>query len=472
MNRAIQSEIITTPADEQLEVQVTQYWGDNVIAQRHAVTGTSLSIGDEGCGFRVPDAMQEGTPELVRWEGEQLIVTPPVGSTLFVDRMIAESAPFALNQGHSADVIFGEFTFRIEVAPREKRPVRTLAEVLAEGKYSTFAGSAVAHAVLLAAFAFFMPALSNADDGGIDRQRIFEMKSYLNAAAEREQETQPEKTNDGQQGGASDPSGGQRAKGNEGAMGGQKPVDKPGRWSAKGDNRPEDTQLAREHALKEAQEFGMIGLIHTASGADPSAPVVPWGNLMIGSDRESHMGNLWSGDIGDAFGSGLGLTGNDEGGGGKGEGIGVNDIGGLGRTMDHRIGDCGGSADCGMGHGHGKLPGNYQPHAPKLTWDPKITTSGRLDPQVIQRIVRQNSGRFVGCYQDGLRNNPRLNGRVAVQFMIGRDGSVALAADTSGSDLPDMGVRQCVVKAFYGISFPEPTSGTVRVVYPFTFTPE
>ncbi|HSQ64374.1 MAG TPA: AgmX/PglI C-terminal domain-containing protein [Polyangiaceae bacterium] len=469
MNRAIFNQTTSSALLEQLEVQVTQYWGNagtgNVIAQRHALAGTGLSLGEEGCDFTVPNVSHD----LVRWDGEQLVVTPPLGSTVFIDRMMATSEAFPLNQGHCADVIFGEFTFHVEVAPREQRPVRAIADVLAEGKYGTFAGSAVAHAALLAAFAFFMPALSSADDGGVDRQRIFEMKSYLTAAAEREQETKPEKPSDDEQGGSkSDP--GQRAQGAEGAMGGPKPVEKPGRWSAKGDSRPEDAQLAREHALKEAQEFGMIGLISSASSSDPNAPVVPWGNLLMGADRESHMGNLWSGDIGDAFGNGLGLTGNDEGGGGKGQGIGVGDVGGLG----HMLGTCGADTDCagGHGHGHGKLGGDHRVKSPKLTWDPKITTSGRLDAQVIQRIVRQNSGRFVACYQDGLRQNPSLTGRVAVQFMIGRDGTVTMAADTGGSDLPDQGVRQCVVKSFYGVSFPEPGGGTVRVVYPFTFTPE
>jgi hypothetical protein len=474
MNRAISNQAFSSAAIEQLEVQVTQYWGNastgNVIAQHHALAGSSISLGEDGCDFTVA---AHAAHDLARWDGEQLVVVPPLGATVFVDRMMATGEAFPLHQGHSADVIVGEFTFHVEVAPRESRPVRTLGAALAEGNYGSFAGSGVAHAVLLAAFAFFMPALGNADDANVDRQRIFEMKSYLTAAAEREQDTQPQKSNDGEQGGPTDPAGGQRAQGSEGAMGGQKPVDKPGRWSAKGDSRPEDMQLAREHALKEAQEFGMIGLISSASSSDPNAPVVPWGNLLAGADRESHMGNLWSGDMGDAFGNGLGLSGNDEGGGGKGEGIGVNDVGGLGRTLDRRIGDCGGSTDCGgMGHGHGHLAPNHQTKSPRLTWDPKITTSGRLDPSVIQRIVRQNSGRFVGCYQTGLQQNPSLEGRVAVQFMIGRDGSVTMAADTSGSDLPDQGVRQCVVKSFYGVSFPEPGGGTVRVIYPFTFTPE
>jgi len=42
--------------------------------------------------------------------------------------------------------------------------------------------------------------------------------------------------------------------------------------------------------------------------------------------------------------------------------------------------------------------------------------NGRLPPEVIQRIVRQNFGRFRNCYESSLRTNPSLTGRVAVKF--------------------------------------------------------
>ena len=98
------------------------------------------------------------------------------------------------------------------------------------------------------------------------------------------------------------------------------------------------------------------------------------------------------------------------------------------------------------------------------------SVSGRLPPEVIQRIVRQNFGRFRACYEAGMRNNPNLAGRVAVNFVIGRDGSVG-QANNAGSDLPDSAVVSCVVRAFYGLSFPAPESGIVTVSYPIAFAP-
>lgn len=96
--------------------------------------------------------------------------------------------------------------------------------------------------------------------------------------------------------------------------------------------------------------------------------------------------------------------------------------------------------------------------------------SGRLPPEVISRIIRQNFGRFRLCYENGLRNNPNLQGRVAVRFVIGADGAVSNVGN-GGSDMPDGGVISCVVRAFYGLSFPRPEGGIVTVVYPMMFSP-
>jgi hypothetical protein len=89
---------------------------------------------------------------------------------------------------------------------------------------------------------------------------------------------------------------------------------------------------------------------------------------------------------------------------------------------------------------------------------------------VIQRIVRQNYGRFRMCYERGLQHNPNLEGRVAVRFVIGSDGTVNHAAN-GGSDLPSGEVVSCVVRAYYGLSFPQPEGGIVTVVYPIMFSP-
>jgi hypothetical protein len=99
-----------------------------------------------------------------------------------------------------------------------------------------------------------------------------------------------------------------------------------------------------------------------------------------------------------------------------------------------------------------------------------VQVSGRLPPEVIRRIVRQNLGRFRYCYEQGLKRNPTLGGTVTVKFVIGRDGAVANAAD-AGSRLADRAVISCITRGVYGLSFPQPEAGIVVVTYPISLAP-
>lgn len=101
-----------------------------------------------------------------------------------------------------------------------------------------------------------------------------------------------------------------------------------------------------------------------------------------------------------------------------------------------------------------------------------ITGPGALPKEEIQQVVvRQGFGRFRLCYEDGLRRNPRLQGRVAVYFVIEADGSVTRQEDR-GNDLPDRDVVACVVNGVGSLHFPPPQGGFVTVVYPIIFKPE
>jgi hypothetical protein len=99
------------------------------------------------------------------------------------------------------------------------------------------------------------------------------------------------------------------------------------------------------------------------------------------------------------------------------------------------------------------------------------TVNGRLDPEEIQRVVRASYDRFLGCYDVGRCKDPKLQGRVAVRFVIGTDGTVSNVGN-GGSDLPDPGVVQCVVRTYGGMTFPRPEGGVVTVVYPIMFSPK
>jgi hypothetical protein len=99
-----------------------------------------------------------------------------------------------------------------------------------------------------------------------------------------------------------------------------------------------------------------------------------------------------------------------------------------------------------------------------------LRISGRLPPEVIQRVVRLNHGRFRGCYQKALLAKPRLSGRVAVRFVIGPVGHVMSVSD-EGSTLDSPATIRCVLESFSKLEFPIPEGGDVTVVYPLRLTP-
>ena len=108
--------------------------------------------------------------------------------------------------------------------------------------------------------------------------------------------------------------------------------------------------------------------------------------------------------------------------------------------------------------------------APSIRQGATVVT-GKLPPEVIQRIVRQNFGRFRLCYENGLRTNPNLAGRVTAKLEIDGSGAVTRATD-GGSTLPDKGVVDCILRGMKSLSFPEPDGKSkVTVVYPIDLAP-
>ncbi len=92
---------------------------------------------------------------------------------------------------------------------------------------------------------------------------------------------------------------------------------------------------------------------------------------------------------------------------------------------------------------------------PPLDPPPRGKPGGHLAPEVIQRVVRQEFGRFRLCFESTLRTSPNLQNRVAVQFVIDVDGTVKKPRD-AGSETPDAALRACVIEAFRALQFPPP----------------
>ena len=200
------------------------------------------------------------------------------------------------------------------------------------------------------------------------------------------------------------------------------------------------------------------------------------GTSSFGGPPSSGHGLTW------AEGGGLALSGVGEGGGGRGRGVDVDPNLGLGLTGPGSGGTCDDTcvgSGYGVSSGRGRAGGRLVGHEAKppsvcgagTDRDCVASVTGRLPPDAIQRVVRANQGRFRVCYQDALVRNPTLDGRVAVKFVIARDGSVATAQE-GDSSFADASARACIVRAFLGLTFPEPAGGTVTVTYPLRLSPE
>lgn len=93
---------------------------------------------------------------------------------------------------------------------------------------------------------------------------------------------------------------------------------------------------------------------------------------------------------------------------------------------------------------------------------------GRLDPDIIRRVIRQHVGRLRFCYENQLRTSPDLQGTVMVHFGIAPSGAVSFVRAEPGG-LPPV-VVNCLAATFKRMRFPAPEGGgAVTVSFPITF---
>jgi hypothetical protein len=474
--------------DAETAIEITILWGSSVVHVAHLAPPRAFYVGEDSrpgaeTDFLIPSEKHgAGRAPLVLVDGGMPRVVVPAGATgTWRDRgerrpleqvaddgepcaELAGARTLPLARGARAEIRAGDFTYRIAAVARGKPVARGLFAATDRSVPAYFGLSLLAHAAMVGALTFFTPPLGVTDDEGVDKDRLYALQAYLAANAEREQEAKRDQKADEDQRPAGDTSGGEAARGESGAMG--KPdaprANRKAAWQGPKDTP--DVSVPREAALREAQDFGLIGILNRMNGM-PNAVTAPWGSdAPIGHDPFSAIGGMWGDELGESGGGGgLSLSGLGEGGGGLGEGIGLNDINTCGKTV------CPGLKE-GFGTFHGRPGPAHATRSPRLRPSGTTTVTGHLPPEVIQRIVRQSYGRFRMCYERGLARNPTLEGRVAARFVIDRTGAVSNVSN-GGSDLPDSGVVSCVISAYYGLSFPAPEDGIVTVVYPIQFSP-
>lgn len=483
---AVIAEEVETPARA---VEVVIRWGTTTLHVAHLTPPRPFFLGESTdkahpCDFLLPAEKLGATriPLLLTGAGGQVRLVVPSNAkgtitlagqaTRNVSEMMTSAAPCALlanaveiplPEGSKAELEIGDVQFAISTVHAGRAAFGRFA---LDGRGLPYqALSLLLHASLLAATAFFLPTMAMADENGITDERLYLLQTMSEAHAERE----PELKKDESTADNKSPAGGTGAEatGSAGKMGSQVSTHTSGQYGLAGPKDNVDVRPSRAQALRDAADFGMIGLLNAGLGGDPNAVTVAWGgDVTSGRDAKNALGNMWGQTIDEAGGAGgLGLSGIGEGGDGRYNGIGLGHIG----TVGHGNG-LGDGQEFGNGRSHGVLKGTHVAKAPGIVRVGVANVSGRLPSEIIQRTVRQNFGRFKFCYEAGLRNNPSLQGRVSVRFIIGRDGAVS-SSQNGGSDLPDASVVSCVTRAFFGLSFPQPENGIVTVTYPIVFSP-
>jgi hypothetical protein len=476
-SQAIDASEIESTTDA-LEIEVR--WGDQVLHLGHLTPARAFWVGEESrpgatCDVLIPESkLGASRMPLVLVDTQGIWAVMPSGATTRGATGAQAAEPCAelagatkvlLSRGMSVETKLGDFTFRV-ASVLAARKVAGVAKLDKNHAAATI-GSALVHGALFAALAFMMPSLGATAEEEISDEQQYRLLQITQALSDKAKEELEEKSNASDAPKADEGGTGKRAQAEEGKMGTESSRETNKRFALKGDAQNKELMMPREVALQQARDFGMIGLLRDGAASDPNAPIAPWGEELVGNEALSARGNMWGDTIGDANGpGGLGLSGIGEGGGGKYIGVGLGDIG----TIGHGSGSCATAGCQGFGNSGGRLGSGHDAKAPGKMRQGETVANGRLPPEVIQRVVRQNFGRFRGCYEAALRTNPNLAGRVAVRFVIGRDGSVG-SASNGGSDLPDSGVVSCVVRGFFGLSFPAPESGIVTVTYPIAFSP-
>ncbi|MFY0531012.1 AgmX/PglI C-terminal domain-containing protein [Nannocystis pusilla] len=140
---------------------------------------------------------------------------------------------------------------------------------------------------------------------------------------------------------------------------------------------------------------------------------------------------------------------------------------GLGSTG--LIGKGGGGTGSGYGRGAGAGFGGRGTRVPTVR-QAKAEVMGSLDKEVIRRVVRAHVGEVRACYEQGLKRDPNLKGRVTLDLRIETSGEVSSASVVEDT-LTESSVAACISAAARRWKFPADAPNVATVRYPFVLEP-
>lgn len=96
---------------------------------------------------------------------------------------------------------------------------------------------------------------------------------------------------------------------------------------------------------------------------------------------------------------------------------------------------------------------------------------GSLDGRKVASVIKRRSSALKACYEKRLKRDPKLAGKVVVQFEIlpsGRIGATTVKKNTT----KDAELAKCLSSTIKRFRFPKPDGGSINFAFPFVFSPQ
>jgi hypothetical protein len=208
------------------------------------------------------------------------------------------------------------------------------------------------------------------------------------------------------------------------------------------------------NAKEIVKRSGLLGALGRGGGGLSTV----FGSGGLGGDLKGAVGNMFGPVVGDSYGlGGLGIRGSGSGGGGQGETIGIGAVGTKGRG--------GGLGSYGTGVGGLGKKGDRDVNIATGT----AVVMGSIDKELIRKVIQDHAAQIRYCYEQQLAINPRLQGKVAIKWIINADGvGSSPQVDHSATTLDDAKVHACMMSRITSWAFPKPKGGGIAVItYPW-----
>lgn len=464
---------------ELLAIEVVHLWSGDILAVSHVNAPGSVHIGERGdCGVALPHELLGADRLCVAVASRteicavlparaRAVLTLPGGASRAYESAsgatplegagVAPERVLPLGIGARVHLHFGSFEVQIAAVAAGRRLRRSFGH--AASILPHLGAVTLGVAAIIGSFSLLEPPRGLNQHERAAGEQVLELRSYLEAAAEREAAV---RERDGAPAAQEVPAARSSAR--------SSPAQRPGWSGAEADPQPPTatgllakptTGSPRSEEIEEARHFGAIAIMAKALRelADPRLVY----RRPMSSEELATMERLFN--SGSAVGedpSGLALSGTGIGAGHKGQAIAAGDV----RTIN---GGEGGEVARVPGEGW-REPNLAHARAPRRE---ESITSDPLPTATIRRVLHSERGTLQRCFARAHAGVPSpetsLPDTALLRFIVQRDGRVA---DVNASEPPlPPTVRSCIEGVLYGLTFPNPELRPVPVAYRMALAP-